>query len=141
LLAEAIVRDQKAHTAFLKLVEQRKQVMARVKLNALDHLMQGRVEHASERMRAALRDAFALAELPAAADTTDPAPFALRRRSAREALERMEQQIAYLNDWHERLSIDQAIIPPSPKTPKKEVLSLSELLAERVANRHATNRA
>jgi len=67
--------------------------MAKLRMNILDQLLQNRIEHASQRMQAALQDAFALAELPAVSDAVDPEPFALRRRLAGEALERLVYQI------------------------------------------------
>ncbi|HXY48237.1 MAG TPA: hypothetical protein VEI01_02220 [Terriglobales bacterium] len=129
LLGTALVRDHEAHSAFLKAVAQRRQVLTRVRMNVLDRLLQDRIEHASERMQAALEDAFALAELPAVSDGTDPAPFALRRRLAKEAMERLEYQIAYLREWHERLSGVQDSVVLRPKAPKNEVTLLRDHLA------------
>ena len=103
--------------------------MAKVQMNILDQLLQNRVEHASERMQAVLEDALALAELPIVLDKTDPAPFTLRRRLAKEAMERLEYQIAYLKEWHEHLSGIQKSVPLRPKTPKKEVTPLRDNLA------------
>jgi hypothetical protein len=129
LLGTALVRDHEAHIVFLKAVAQRRQVLTRVRMNVLDRLLQDRIEHASERMQAALEDAFALAELPAVSEGTDPAPFALRRRLAKEAMERLEYQIAYLREWHERLSGVQDSVVLRPKAPKKEVTLLRDRLA------------
>jgi hypothetical protein len=109
--------------------------MAKVRINTLDRFLGDRMEHASERMQAALRDAIALAELPAVSDETDPAPFILRRRLAKEAMERLEYQIAYLKEWHERLSGVQKSVPWHPKPPKNEVMLLrNHLSSERRAS-------
>jgi hypothetical protein len=130
LLSAAILRDHKAHIAYMKAVAQRKQVMAKMRMNIVDHLLQNRIEYVSQRMQAALRDALALAELPAASDATDPAPFPLRRRLAEEALERLEYQITYLKEWHERLcGIHKSVLlcPESPKN--NEVVPLRDHFA------------
>ena len=61
----------------------------------------------------------------------DPAPFVLRRRLAEEALERLEYQIKYLTEWHERLSgIHKSVLlcPERPKN-KNEVVPLRDHLA------------
>jgi len=126
LLSTAVLRDHEAHIAYMKAVAQRKQVMAKMRMNILDHLLQDRIEHASQRMQAALRDALALAELPAASDATDPEPFTLRRRLAEEALERLDYQITYLRKWHERLSGVHKSVLLSPETPKKEAIPQRE---------------
>ena len=83
LLSTSIFRDHEAHTAYLTAVAQLKQVMTKMRVNILERFLQNRIEHASQRMQAALGDALALAELPAISDTTDPAPFILRRRVSR----------------------------------------------------------
>jgi GTPase SAR1 family protein len=129
LLSAAVLCDHEAHIAYLTAVAQRKQVMAKLRMNILDHLLQNRIEHASERMQAALRDALALAELPAVSDEVDPAPFALRRRLAEEALERLEYQIKYLTEWHERLSGIHKSVLLCPERPKNEVTPLRDHLA------------
>ena len=103
--------------------------MAKMRMNILDHFLQNRIEHASQRMQAALRDALALAELPAVSDAIDPAPFALRRRLAEEALERVEYQIKYLTEWHERLSGIHKSVLVCPERPKNEVVPLRGNLA------------
>jgi hypothetical protein len=135
LLEAALIRDREAYIDFFKTVAMRKQVMAKVRINTLDRFLGDRMEHASERMQAALRDAIALAELPAVSDETDPAPFILRRRLAKEAMERLEYQIAYLKEWHERLSGVQKSVPWHPKPPKNEVMLLrNHLSSERRAS-------
>jgi DNA polymerase III delta prime subunit len=135
LLSTAVLRDHEAHSAYLKAVAQRKQVMAKLRMNILDDLLQNRIEHASQRMQAALRDALALADLPAATDAIDPAPFALTRRLAEEALERLEYQITYLTEWHERLSGIHKSVLLCPEKPKNEVIPLrAHTLTERRAS-------
>jgi hypothetical protein len=121
-LGAAVFRDHEAYRSFLKAVEQREQVTAKVRIKTLDHLLQKRIEHALERMQTALRDALVLAELPAVLDATDPAPFPLRRHLADEALQRLEDQITYLKEWHERLSRVHLSVLSHPKTPKSEVI-------------------
>jgi GTPase SAR1 family protein len=122
LLSTAVLCDHEEHIAYLKAVAQRKQVMAKLRMNILDQLLQNRIEHASQQMQAALRDAFALAELPDVSDAVDPAPFALRRRLAEEALERLEYQIKYLTEWRERLSGTHKNVLLCPERPKNEVV-------------------
>ena len=126
LLSTAVLRDHEAHIAYMKAVAQRKQFISKMRINILDHLLQNRIEHAKQRMQVALRDALAFAELPAASDATDPAPFALRRRLAEEALERLEYQIKYLKEWHERLSGVHKSVPLCTQTPKKQVTALRD---------------
>ena len=129
LLSTAVLCDHEEHIAYLKAVAQRKQVMAKLRMNILDQLLQNRIEHASQRMQAALRDAFALAQLPDVSDAVDPAPFALRRRLAEEALERLEYQINYLTEWRERLSGIHKNVLLCPERPKNEVVPLRDNLA------------
>jgi hypothetical protein len=129
LLSAAMLRDHAAHIAYMKAVAQRKQVMAKMRVNIVDHLLQNRIEYVSQRMQAALRDALALAELPAASDATDPAPFPLRRRLAQEALERLEYQITYLKEWHERLCGIHKSVLLCPESPKIEVVPLRDHFA------------
>jgi hypothetical protein len=129
LLSTAVLRDHEAHIAYLKAVAQRNIVMVKLRMNILDQLLQNRIEHASQRMQAALQDAFALAELPAVSDAVDPAPFALRRRLAGEALERLEYQINYLTEWSERLSGIHKNVLVCPERPKSEVVPLRDNLA------------
>jgi hypothetical protein len=128
-LGASVLRDHEAHIAFLKAVEQRKQVTAMVQTKILDQFLQKRTEHASERMQTALRDALALAELPAVPDATDPAPFPLRRRLAKEALQRLEDQITYLKEWHERLSGVHPSVLSHPKTAKGDEIRPRPYLA------------
>jgi hypothetical protein len=135
LLETALIRDREAYSDFFKAIAVRNQVNAKLRMSALDHLLRDRIEHASERMQAALEDALALAELPAVSNMTEPAPFTLRRRLVKEAMERLEYQIAYLKEWHEHLSGVQKSIPLHPETPKKEVtLSRGYLGNERRAS-------
>ena len=102
-LGTALLRDREAYAFFLRAVQQRKQLAAKVRLKMLDHLLQKRILYASERMRTALQDASALAQFSAVPDASDPEPFTVRRRLAKEVLERLDDQIAYLTEWHERL--------------------------------------
>jgi hypothetical protein len=135
LLSTAILRDHEAHVAYTKAVAMRNQVMAKVRMNILDQLLQNRIEHASQRMQEALLDAFAVAELPAASDATDSPPFHLRRRLAEDALERLQYQITYLKEWHERLSGVYKSVPLCPKEPKSEARPLKgHLPSERRAS-------
>jgi len=129
LLSTAVLRDHEALIAYLKAVAQRNIVMAKLRMNILDQLLQNRIEHASQRMQAALQDAFALAELPAVSDAVDPEPFALRRRLAGEALERLEYQIKYLTEWRERLSGIHKNVLVCPERPKNEVVPPRDNLA------------
>jgi hypothetical protein len=129
LLSTAVLCDHEEHIAYLKAVAQRKQVMAKLRMNILDQLLQKRIEHASQQMQAALRDAFALAQLPDVFDAVDPAPFALRRRLAEEALERLEYQIKYLTEWRERLSGTHKNVLLCPERPKNEAVPLRDNLA------------
>ena len=124
LLSAAVLRDHEAHSAYLKAVAQQKQVMEKMRMNILDHFFQHRIEHATQRMQAALRDALAFAEFPAASDAIDPAPFVLSRRLAEEALERVEYQIKYLTEWHERLSGIHKNVLVCPERPKNEAVPL-----------------
>jgi hypothetical protein len=104
ILDTALTRDHEAYNDFFRTVAMRKQVTTTLRMNFLDQLLKDHIEQASERMQAALRDVFALLELPDVSDKTDPAPFILRRRLAQEATERLEYQIAYLSEWHKLLS-------------------------------------
>jgi hypothetical protein len=79
-------------------------------------------------MLAALGDALAFAELPAL-DKAESAPFSLRRRLAKEAMERLDYQIAYLKEWHEHLSDSQKGVRMKLKPLKKEVKFPSGYLA------------
>jgi len=126
LLSTAVVRDHEAHTAYIKAVGLQKQALAKLGMNILDHFLQDRVDHASQGMQVALRDALALAELPSASDATDPVPFQLRRRLAEEALERLEYQITYLQEWHEQLSGVHESLPLRPETPKIQVIPVRD---------------
>jgi hypothetical protein len=135
LLDTALIRDREAYSDFFKAVAVRNRVNAKVRMSALDHLLRDRVEQASERMHEALRDALAVAELPVTSDETDPAPFIVRRRLAKEAIERMENQIAYLKEWHEQLTGVRESVPLNSKTPKNEVtFSRKYLASERRAS-------
>jgi len=125
-LSAAISRDHESHRAFLKAVTHREQVMTVMRTEVLDRLLRKRIEHNSERMRTALRDALTLVELPVIPDTNDPAPFLLQRRLAKEALERMEEQIGYLKEWEERLSGLHPTVPVRPKPSKKEAIGVNE---------------
>jgi GTPase SAR1 family protein len=126
LLSTAVLGDHQAHIAYMKAVAQRKQLIAKMRINILDQLLQNRIEHAKQRMQVALRDALAFAQLPAASDATDPAPFTLRRRLAEEALERLEYQIKYLKEWHERLSGVHKSVLFCTQTPKNQVTPLRD---------------
>ena len=126
-LGTAIDRDHESHRAFLKAVTHREQIATIMRMEVLDRLLQKRIEHTSERMRTALRDALTLLELPAIPDTTDPAPFLLRRRLAKEAMERLEDQIRYFQEWEDRHSGLHLTVPVRPKPSKKDASSLNEL--------------
>jgi len=126
-LGTAIDRDHESHRAFLKAVTHREQIATIMRMEVLDRLLQKRIEHTSERMRTALRDALTLVELPAIPDTTDPAPFLLRRRLAKEAMERLEDQIRYFQEWEDRHSGLHLTVPVRPKPSKKDASSLNEL--------------
>jgi Double-GTPase 1 len=128
-LVTAVLNDQKAHAAFQKAIEHRENFAAKVRMKIFDHLLEKQAEHASERMRNALRDAFTLAGLQVVSDAEDPAPFTLRRRLAKEALERLEEQIAYMNEWHERLSGVYLSAAAHPKAPNNAMIRLSNRLA------------
>jgi hypothetical protein len=123
LLSASVLRDHEAHIAYMTAVAQR-QAMSKMRINILDRFLQSRIEHASQRMQAALGDALALADLPVIPDTTDPAPFALRRRVAGETLARLEYQITYLKQWHERLSGVPKSARSYPGTPANNVIAL-----------------
>ena len=125
LLSASVLRDHEAHIAYMTAVAQR-QAMTKMRVNILDRFLQSRIEHASQRMQAALGDALALAELPAISDTTDPAPFTLRRRVAGETLARLEYQITYLRQWHERLSAVPKSALSCPGTPMNKVIALKK---------------
>jgi hypothetical protein len=121
LLETALIRDREAYSDFFKAIAVRNQVNTKLRMSSLDHFLRDRMEHASERMRASLGDALALAELPVVSNETDPAPFILRRRLANEAMERLKYQIEYLKEWHERLSGVQKSARLHPKPSKNEV--------------------
>jgi hypothetical protein len=55
-------------------------------------------------MRAALEEALGLMGVKPPTEAADPLPFTVRRQIAQKAQERLEQRIAELSDWHERLS-------------------------------------
>jgi len=129
LLSAAVLRDHEAHSAYLKAVGQQKQVMEKMRMNVLEHFFQHRIEHATQRMQAALRDALGFAEFPAASDAIDPAPFVLSRRLAEGALARVEYQIKYLTEWHERLSGIHKNVLVCPERPKNEAVPLRGNLA------------
>jgi hypothetical protein len=129
LLSTAILRDHEAHKAYLKAVAQLKQVMSKVQIHILDHFFHNRIEDATQKMEAALRDALAFADLPLASDAIDPAPFVLRRRLAEEALERLEYEIKYLMEWRERLSGIHRNVLLCPERPKAETIPLRNHLA------------
>jgi hypothetical protein len=129
LLSTAILRDHEAHKAYLKAVAQLKQVMSKVQIHILDHFFHNRIEDATQKMEAALRDALAFADLPPASDAIDPAPFVLRRRLAEEALERLEYEIKYLMEWRERLSGIHRNVLLCPERPKAETIPLRNHLA------------
>jgi len=123
-LAAAVVRDHEAHNAFLKIIEQRKKAPAIYRIKFLNQVLEKQAEHATEQIRTALQSAFALAELPPVTDEVDPSPFPLRRRLAKEALERLEDQISYLTQWREQVSVELRGLPPKQQ-PKKELLQVS----------------
>ena len=123
-LGTAISRDHESHRAFLKAVTYRERVATLTSTQVLDRLLKKRIEHTSEGMRTALRDALSLAELPIIPDTTDPAPFLLQRRMAKEALERLEDQIGYLREWEDRHSGLHTAIPVRPS--KKDAISVHD---------------
>jgi hypothetical protein len=125
-LGAAMKRDHQSHLAFLRAVTHREQIATVMTMEVLDRLFQKRIEHTSERMRTALRDALTLAELPAIPDTTDPAPFLLRRRLAKEAIERLEDQIRYFQEWEDRYSGLPPAVPVRPKPSKKDAISVNE---------------
>ncbi len=122
-LAAAVLRDHEAHNAFLKVIEQREKASVIYRIKLLNQVLERQAEHATEQMRTALQSAFALAELPPVTDDADPAPFPLRRRLAKEALERLEDQISYLTQWREQLfSVELRALKQQPK---KELLQVS----------------
>ena len=136
LLSACVLRDHEAYMAYMTAIAQR-QAMTKMRIRLLDYFLQNRIEHASRRMQAALGDALALGELGTVSDATDPSPFALRRRMAGGALERLEYQITYLKQWHERITGIHKSVPLSPETPKHEVIALkNEMrpLRERLAS-------
>jgi hypothetical protein len=126
-LGAAMKRDQQSHLAFLRAVTRREQVTTLTRLEVLDRLLQNRIEHTSEKMRTALQYALALVELQITPDTTDPAPFLLRRRLAKESVERLEDQIRYLQEWEDRYSGLHPAVPVRPKPSKKDVSSVNGL--------------
>ena len=126
LLRAAAFRDHAAHNAFLRAVAHREQVTARVQMHIVDRFLENRIRRSSEEMQAALQDIFVLAKLPVISETSDPPPFALRRRSAEEALERVDYLIAYLKEWQERLSGVHDNFLLGPKTPRNEVIHPAE---------------
>jgi hypothetical protein len=128
-LGAAITRDHDSHLAFIKTVRYREQIETAMKLEALDRFLQKRIEHTSEKMRTALRDALSLLELQVVPDTTDPAPFLLRRRLAKEGRERLEEQIGYLKEWEERLSGLQPTVPLRPKPSRAEAKTVTDHFA------------
>ena len=122
-LAAAVLRDHEAHNAFLKQRE-KASVIYRIKL--LNQVLERQAEHATEQMRTALQSAFALAELPPVTDEVDPSPFPLRRRLAKEALERLEDQISYLTQWREQFSgVELSGLLPPKQQPKRELRQVS----------------
>jgi len=126
LLSTFVLRDHEAHIAYMTTVAQR-QALTRMRIKKiLDHLLESRIEHSTKKMQTALQDALAVAGLPAVSDVTDPPPFALRRRLAGETLERLEYQITYLKQWHERLSLVPRRAPSCPEKPKNEVIALKK---------------
>jgi len=131
LLSTFVLRDHEAHIAYMTTVAQR-QALARMRIrNILDHFLQRRIEHATQKMQAALQDALAVAGLPAVSDTIDPPPFALRRRLAGETLERLEFQISYLKQWHERLSRVPMSAPSSPQKPNEVIALKNDVISLR----------
>jgi hypothetical protein len=122
LLSASVLRHHEAHIAYMTAVAQR-QAMTKMRIRILDRFLESRIEHASQRMQAALGDALALADLPVVSNATDPAPFALRRRLAADTLERLEYQITYLKQWQGRLSGAPSSIGLS-KAPRNEVIAL-----------------
>jgi hypothetical protein len=135
LLEVALIRDHEAYADFFRAAGVRKQLISKMRVNILDHLLQDRMDDATTRMEAALQDTFALAELPAVSDETDPAPFVRRRRMAREAMERLDYQLGYLNEWLGRLSGVQKSFLSHPKKPVGPVTTLSnQFMSERRAS-------
>lgn len=109
---DALVRDKEAYTDFLDVCKRKeKWVGAKVHFGAFDYVL-GRdptttgkhLESARERMRAALEEALGLMGVKPPTEAADPLPFTVRRQIAQKAQERLEQRIAELSDWHERLS-------------------------------------
>jgi len=125
-LGTAISCDRESHQAFLKAVTYRARVSTVTSTQFLDRLLQKRIEQTSDRMRTALRDALTLIELPVIPDTTDPAPFLMQRRMAKEALEHLEDQIRYLTEWEDSYSELQPVSPVLLKAPEKETTSVKE---------------
>jgi energy-coupling factor transporter ATP-binding protein EcfA2 len=128
LLATAILRDHDAEKEYLKAIEQRRQITARVRLSILDQFLQHRIEHASQQMQEALRDALSIAALPTPLGVNDPPPFPVHRRLAEDALNRLTYQITYLREWQKRLSGGSEVIPASDESSKKVVMSLRNTL-------------
>jgi hypothetical protein len=112
---------------FLKVIEQREKASVIYRIRLLNQFLERQAEHATEQMRTALQSAFALAELPPVTDDADPAPFPLRRRLAKEAQERLEDQISYLTQWREQLFGVE--LRGLKQKPKKELLQVSGHLA------------
>jgi hypothetical protein len=109
--------------------------MARVRLSILDQFLQHRIEHASQEMKEALRDALSIAGLPTPLGVNDSPPFPLHRRLAEDALNRLTYQITYLEEWQKRLSCGSEVIPAPRESPKKVVMSLrNDLKSERRAS-------
>jgi len=128
-LAAAVLRDHEARNALLKVIDQREKASPIYRMKFLNQGLERQAEHATEQMRTALQSAFALAELPPVTDEADPAPFPLRRRLAKEALERLEDQISYLTEWREQLSgVVLRALPPKQQ-PKSELRQVSSQLA------------
>ena len=125
LLEVALIRDHEAYTDFFKAAALQKQLISKMRVSILDQLLRDRMEDASRRMHAALQDAFALAELPAASDEADPAPYIRRRWMAKEAMERLGYQLGYLNEWLGRLSGVEKSFLSHPKKPVGPMTILS----------------
>jgi hypothetical protein len=111
-IEEAVVRDREAYADFEAACKQKeKRLNSKVHVAALDHLLQRnpeasdkRIDSSKERMRTALEEAFSLADLAPVPNKWDPVPFTTRRRLVQQALERLEEQIAYLTEWRQQLS-------------------------------------
>lgn len=128
-LRAMILRDRDAYTSYIKAAEQREQITAKVRVKMVDQLLQGRIDHARDRMRTALQEALKLTEVPPIAEEQDPVPFHRSRQLANEAMDRVDEQIAYLTEWHERLCSILRSTPTLPKRPRNEPVRLSQDLA------------